>query len=127
MNKLHSLAKEYRDHSSHYIPWSECLEYAMRNLPTKNSMKYKLHLYSGCYNPRKSRAGSSWSDHAWTVAIDIAAKHNGLHTTWKSGIGRFRMPQVVVDIFRKHGFQVGFKRSEGTRRDMMHIAYIDRP
>lgn len=93
--------------------------------------KHRLNVYIGCYNPRKSRGGSSKSDHSWAIAIDLDPDNNGNHTPWKSGNqgkpGWATMPDEAVSIFRKHGFQVGFKTSHNTRRDMMHIAYVNRP
>jgi hypothetical protein len=39
-----------------------------------------LDLFGGCYNCRKKRGGSSWSTHAWGIAIDWDPGHNKL--TW---------------------------------------------
>tara|TARA_R110000824_G_scaffold247940_3_gene437044 strand:- start:12414 stop:13097 length:684 start_codon:yes stop_codon:yes gene_type:complete len=91
---------------------------------------HRLDQYAGCYNPRNSRGGTSKSDHSWAIAIDLDAEHNGNHTPWKAGNqgnpGWATMPTEAVKVFRKHGFQVGFKNSGGTRRDMMHISYVNR-
>lgn len=93
-------------------------------------VEHGLHLYAGCFNYRRSRGGRSLSDHAWAIAIDLNPDANGLSTTWNDGKsasnGTKQMPKAAVEIFRKHGFQVGFPRSNGTRRDMMHVAYVNR-
>ena len=81
-----------------------------------------LHLYAGCYNPRKSRGGSGMSDHAYAAAIDLNPAENGNHSLWP---GAAKMPAKVVHVFRKHGFQVGFNKG-AKRRDMMHVAYVNR-
>jgi len=92
--------------------------------------EHRLDQYAGCYNPRNSRGGSSKSDHSWAIAIDLDAANNGNHTLWASGNqekdGWATMPDHAVSVFRRHGFQVGFKKN-GLRRDMMHISYINRP
>ena len=93
--------------------------------------KHGLDVYAGCYNPRKGRGGNAWSDHAWAAAFDFAdgRKGNKLYDKWsasKEGRNGYAMPSKAVTIFRKHGFQVGFKTGTATRRDMMHVAYIDR-
>jgi len=46
-----------------------------------------LDLYGGSYNPRRKRGGSSWSTHAWAIAIDWDPSHNKLR--W--GADRARM------------------------------------
>ena len=94
--------------------------------------KHDLDEYAGCYSPRKSRGGNSISDHSWAIAFDFAdrRKGNGNKEQWRANVeGRngVAMPNEAVAIFRKHGFQVGFQVSSGVRRDMMHVAYVNRP
>ena len=110
------------------------LQAALAEIADKGStwiQQHGLHLYAGCYANRSVRGGKSLSDHAWAIAIDLNPDANGNHQTWRPGTkasnGTYHMPSEAVAIFRKHGFQVGFPRTNGTRRDMMHIAYIDRP
>lgn len=92
--------------------------------------KHGLHLYAGCFNYRNGRGSRSLSDHAFAAAFDFNPDANGNSTTWKPGTkganGTFQMPKEAVAIFEKYGFKVGFKRSNGTRRDMMHVAFINR-
>ena len=45
-----------------------------------------LDRFAGCYNPRKKRGGSSWSMHAWGVAVDLYAGPNAL---------RMKRPQAL--------------------------------
>lgn len=92
---------------------------------------YGLDLFGGDYVNRTSRAGRYISDHAWGIALDLNPEANGMWTRWEPGKrasnGTMQMPKEAVGIFRKYGFQVGFRRDDGSRRDMMHIAYVDRP
>lgn len=39
-----------------------------------------LDRFAGCYNPRRKRGGSSWSTHAWGIAVDLYAGPNALRT-----------------------------------------------
>ena len=110
------------------------LESALKEIGDKGAAwvkKYGLNIYAGCFNFRRSRGGSGLSDHAWAIAIDLNPDANGNRQTWKPGTkgknGTYQMPKEAIRIFQKHGFQVGFRQSNGTRRDMMHVAYVDRP
>ena len=91
--------------------------------------KYGLNIYAGCFNDRSVRGGRAKSDHAWAIAIDLNPDANGNSQKWEAGNkmpnGTYQMPKEAIRIFKKHGFQVGFKTSKG-RRDMMHIAYVNR-
>jgi hypothetical protein len=106
---------------------------ALTEIKTKHGMdyvrKYGLDLFGGDYVNRPSRSSTATSDHAWGIALDLNPAANGNWTMWEPGKaapnGTRQMPRSAVEIFRKHGLQVGFKRGSG-RRDMMHIAYVAR-
>ena len=91
--------------------------------------KYGLDLFGGDYYDRPARGGTSKSDHAWGVAVDINPDANGLNQIYKpgrkAGNGTYEMPYELIRVFKKYGFAVGFVKGNG-RRDMMHIAYINR-
>lgn len=74
--------------------------------------------YDGCYNFRKTRNGNSQSIHAWGLAIDFDAAHNGLKTQWKNA--RFSKPiyKPFLDILEHHGW-LSLGRRQGT--DAMHV------
>jgi len=63
-----------------------------------------IDLFGGCFNYRKMRGGSSWSKHAWGIAIDLDPARNKLKETAKTA--RFARPeyQKMIDIFYRHGF-----------------------
>jgi len=63
-----------------------------------------IDLFGGCFNYRKMRGGTSWSTHAWAIAIDLDTARNKLKETAKTA--RFARPeyQPMIDIFYKHGF-----------------------
>jgi len=50
-----------------------------------------LDLYGGCYNKRKKRGGSTWSTHAWGIAIDYNPDYNQL--TWGRDRAVFARPE----------------------------------
>ena len=63
-----------------------------------------IDLFGGCFNYRKMRCGTSWSKHAWAIAIDLDPARNKLKETAKTA--RFARPeyQPMIDIFYRHGF-----------------------
>ena len=74
-------------------------EYGMREIE-----RLGIDLFGGCFNYRKMRGGSSWSKHAWAIAIDLDPARNKLKETAKTA--RFARPeyQKMIDIFYKNGF-----------------------
>jgi hypothetical protein len=63
-----------------------------------------IDLFGGCFNYRKMRGGTSWSTHAWGIAIDLDPARNKLKETSKTA--RFARPEYkeMIQIFYKHGF-----------------------
>ena len=77
-----------------------------------------IDLFGGCFNYRKMRGGTSWSKHAWGIAIDLDPARNKLKETAKTA--RFARPeyQPMIDIFYRHGFiSLGIEEN----RDFMHF------
>lgn len=72
----------------------------------------------GTYNPRKVRGSATkWSNHAFGAAIDLDPDHNGFNT------GRGKMPQFVIDAFKRQGFRWGGDYHH--RTDPMHFEACD--
>lgn len=63
-----------------------------------------IDLFGGCFNFRRMRGGTSWSKHAWGIAIDLDPARNTLKETKRTA--RFARPEYkpMIDIFYKHGF-----------------------
>jgi hypothetical protein len=63
-----------------------------------------IDLFGGCFNFRQMRGGTSYSVHAWGLAIDLDPERNQLKETSKTA--RFARPEYkpMIDIFYKHGF-----------------------
>lgn len=60
--------------------------------------------FGGCYNYRKMRGGSSWSKHAWAIAVDLDPARNGLRT--KAPKAQFSKPEYndLMGCFYRSGF-----------------------
>lgn len=77
-----------------------------------------LDLFGGCYNPRKKRGGSSWSTHAWGIAVDWDPRRNRL--SW----GRERAHLARADYLHWWRFweEDGWLSLGRTRNfDWMHV------
>jgi hypothetical protein len=51
----------------------------------------RLDRYGGCFNPRKKRGGTSWSTHAWAIALDFDPERNRLQ--WGRERAAFARPE----------------------------------
>jgi len=77
-----------------------------------------IDLFGGCFNYRKMRGGTSWSKHAWGIAVDLSPALNKLKETAKTA--RFARPEYkpMIDIFYKNGFiSLGIEKNY----DWMHF------
>ena len=64
-----------------------------------------IDLFGGCFNYRVMRGGSSWSTHAFGVAIDLDPKRNLLNETKKTARFARKEYKPMIDIFYKWGFE----------------------
>lgn len=76
-----------------------------------------IDLFGGIYNCRPMRGGTTFSTHAYAVAIDLHPEANGLHTPFNKSL--FSKPEYkkLHEIFEKHGF-INLGKVIG--RDTMH-------
>tara|TARA_R110000772_G_scaffold18184_3_gene50776 strand:- start:6175 stop:6864 length:690 start_codon:yes stop_codon:yes gene_type:complete len=85
-----------------------------------------LHIYDGCYVHRNTRGGSSWSDHAFGIAMDINAAGNGLMRKWdRSKVGQSgyaSMPVDAINIAQTCGLR---NIAANLGRDSMHFSAVN--
>ena len=94
---------------------------AARHYGEAEYRRLRLDRWAGCFNPRRVRGGSSWSIHAYGVAVDIDSERNGLHTpTANSPLAR---PEYA-DYWRIVEASGGLSFGKRHGRDWMHWSYV---
>ena len=90
----------------------------------KRIKELKLDQFSGLYNIRDKRGGSSPSIHSWAIAIDLYDAGNGFKV--RTGDAVFSKPEykTFIDIWYKHNFK-SFGRE--LDYDWMHFQVKDAP
>jgi peptidoglycan hydrolase-like protein with peptidoglycan-binding domain len=85
--------------------------------------KLKIHelgldQFGGCLNVRKMRNGSSWSTHAWGIAIDWDADRNTLRETKRTA--RLARPEYApfLDLWEQEGW---ISLGRARNYDWMHV------
>ncbi len=77
-----------------------------------------LDLYGGCFNKRKKRGGSSWSTHAWGIALDYNPDYNRLR--WGRDRAAFARPEY--DKWWQYWEEEGWTSLGRTKNyDWMHV------
>jgi len=81
----------------------------------------RLNRYGGCYNCRRKRGGSSWSTHAWGVAIDWDPDQNKLR--WGRDRARLARPEYEAwwQFWEEEGW-VSLGRARNF--DWMHVQAV---
>lgn len=77
-----------------------------------------LDQFGGCLNVRKMRNGSSWSTHAWGIAIDWDADRNQLR--WTRSNARMARPEYApfLDLWEQEGW---LSLGRARNFDWMHV------
>lgn len=117
--KLDQSVKSFLIHKKVADSARAAMESVLEHYGVEEIHKLGLDQFGGCYNPRKMRGGSSWSMHAWGVAIDWDADRNPLRAGW--GSARFLTYKPTfkfLDIWEAHGW-TSLGRVRGY--DAMHV------
>ncbi|MDD1538628.1 M15 family metallopeptidase [Riemerella anatipestifer] len=107
-------------HKDIAIPLKEVFKDLLNHYGYNRIKELGIDLFGGCFNYRAMRGGTSWSVHAWGLAIDLDPARNKLRETAKTA--RFARPEYkpMIDIFYKHGFiNLGVERNY----DWMHFQW----
>lgn len=81
-----------------------------------------INIYSGVYNKRQKRGGTTWSLHSWGIAIDLYATKNALRTKRPEAV--FSQPEYskMVEIFESNGW---YSLGKAKNYDWMHFQAWD--
>ncbi len=94
------------------------LKAVLSHYGTEGVQELRLDLFGGCFNKRKKKGGTTWSMHAWGVAVDYDPENNRFRWGWEKA--SFARPEYDAwwKIWEKEGWT-----SLGRARnfDWMHI------
>jgi len=79
-------------------------EAALKDLKN-DGLAHHIHTYDGCYVYRRKRGGSSWSTHAWGIAMDLNALTNPMTNVRNMRISDSQ--RVIAPYFERYGFYWG--------------------
>jgi hypothetical protein len=93
-------------------------EDTLKHYGYKEIQRLGLDRFGGILNVRKKRGGTTWSMHAWGIALDLWPEMNQL--SWGRDKAVFAKPEYkpFFDIVRKHGWH---SLGEHANYDWMHI------
>lgn len=66
--------------------------------------RLRINWFSGSYAYRRVRGGTTWSKHAFGIAMDFYATANGLMTPWRDGAFSAPVYEPMVAAFEGQGF-----------------------
>jgi len=84
--------------------------------------KLGINIYSGVYNKRSKRGGTTWSLHSWGIAIDLYASKNALKTKSPDALFSREEYQQMIDIFEQNGW---YSLGRAENYDWMHFQAWD--
>ena len=98
--------------------WAVCSRQVHAHYGDAELKRLRLDLFGGCFANRKKRGGSTWSTHAWAVALDFDPERNQL----KWGRDRASLDHRDYD-FWWHAWEAEGWVSLGRSRnfDWMHV------
>ena len=115
---LDTKVSKMRCHKLAAEPFLNVFNYLLAEYGLNEIERLGIDLFGGCFNYRKMRGGTSWSKHAWGIAVDLDPARNKLKETAKTA--RFARPeyQKMMDVFYKNGFiNLGIEKGY----DFMHF------
>ena len=81
-----------------------------------------INIYSGVYNKRSKRGGTTWSLHSWGIAIDLYASKNALKTKSPDALFSKAEYSDMIDIFEQNGW---YSLGRAKNYDWMHFQAWD--
>ncbi len=112
--------KRFSCHEKVVTPMQAIFKDVLDHYGLEEIQRLGLDLFGGCLNVRKMRGGSSYSMHAWGIAVDLDPIRNQLR--WNSDKAEFARKEYIPfwEIVEKHG-----ATSLGIERDFdwMHFQF----
>jgi len=73
----------YMCHEKVHDSLSRVLTKVLAHYGETRIQELRLDLFGGCYNKRKKKGGTTWSMHAWAIAVDYDTENNRFKWGWE--------------------------------------------
>lgn len=113
--------KDFIVHETHADSLTNALDAIRKEYTDDQIRDMGLHLFGGDFNIRRKRGGSSWSMHAYGLAIDFDPERNQLR--WDASSARLAQPDAEPfwQIWEAHGWH---SLGRTKNYDWMHVQAV---
>lgn len=101
---LDTVVTRFSAHTRAVRPFEAALDGVLKHYGIDKIRELGLDRFGGCLNVRKKRGGSTWSTHAWGIAIDLYPSRNKLKWDHNKALFARKDYRKFFEIFEDQGF-----------------------
>ena len=118
--ELDQSISSFQCHAKVAVPMRRIFQRTLEHYGMEEIRRLRLDLWGGTLNVRKMRGGSSWSMHAWGIAVDIDPDRNALRSNSKTAsLERPEYKKFWEFVYDEGAISLGIERNY----DWMHFQF----